>query len=34
MVKLSIEEKDEIIFLKLKGEKVKEIMNKFNISRP
>ena len=34
MVKLSNEQKDEIIVLKLKGEKVKEIMNKFNISRP
>ena len=34
MVKLTNDQKDEIICLKLKGEKAKEIMNKFNISRP
>ena len=33
MVKLSNEQKDEIIVLKLKVTKDKEIMNKFNISR-
>ena len=34
MVKLTNDQKDEIIVLKLKGTKAKEIMNKFNISRP
>ena len=33
-MKLTTDQKDEIICLKLKGEKAKEIMNKFNISRP
>jgi hypothetical protein len=34
MVKLSNEQKDEIIVLKLEGKKANEIMSKYNISRP
>ena len=34
MVKLSNEQKDEIIVLKLTGTKANEIMSKYNISRP